>query len=86
MGEGGVRERARSFGLDDRQSEGRRRDHRARHGHAGLVALGALAVQSIGWLFTLIITRLADEISSASTIIVTLRDEHARLQRDCGGA
>jgi hypothetical protein len=37
-----------------------------------IVALGLLAVQSIGWLVTFIrMLRLADEISSASTIIVT---------------
>jgi hypothetical protein len=42
-------------------------------------ALGLLAVQSIGWLATLIrIVRLAAETSSASTIIVTLRGECAR--------
>jgi hypothetical protein len=35
----------------------------------------ALALQSIGWLVTLIrMFRLADEISSASTVIVNLRD------------
>jgi hypothetical protein len=49
-------------------------------------ALGLLVVQSIGWLVTLIrIVRLAAETSSASTTIVTLRDECARLHRDGGG-
>ena len=52
-----------------------------------IVALGLLAVQSIGWLWTFIrMLRLADEISSASTIIVTLREECQRLKRPAGGA
>jgi hypothetical protein len=36
---------------------------------------GVLALQSITWLWTFIrMLRLPDEISSASTVIVTLRD------------
>jgi len=52
-----------------------------------VAALGLLAVQSIGWLVTFIrMMRLVDEVSSASTIIVTLRDECQRLKREGRGA
>jgi hypothetical protein len=46
----------------------------------------ALAVQSTIWLLTFVrILRLAEEISSASTIIVTLRDLCHERMRDGGG-
>ena len=52
-----------------------------------LVVLALLAVQSIGWLVTFIrILRLSDEISSASTVIVTLREECQRLTSGGRGA
>jgi hypothetical protein len=46
----------------------------------------ALALQSIGWLVTLIrMFRLADEVSSASAVIINLRDLCLRQKDELGG-